>query len=65
MRNLNAKQKKILTEQFESYCIRTVEDLDEQEYDEVYNVNPHENFDSNADRFLYDLYIERKYPNAN
>lgn len=41
-----------------------IDELTEEEYWEVYNVNQHECFDSNANRFMGDLYCERKYGNA-
>jgi hypothetical protein len=64
MRNLNTKQKKMLKEMFELDEVFYCTDMNMKQYDKVHNVNPHENFDSNVDRYFEDLFNERKYHNA-
>ena len=54
MRNLNAKQKKMLTKMVEQGFTST-RDMSEEQYDEIAEVNFHETFWCNADRFMMDL----------
>ena len=62
MRNLNPKQKKLLTQVAKRMNYPTsVNDLPIYEYNTVFNVNPHENFDRNVDRFLFDLKMDVVY----
>lgn len=56
-RTLSASQKKALTQAFKT-GIKSIDDLLANhfpEYDTIYKMNPHENFDSNVERFLNDL----------
>jgi hypothetical protein len=64
MRNLNAKQKKMLTEMVDKGITLTW-DMTNEQYETIYQVNPHECFGSNADRYMTDIFFERKYRNAN
>jgi hypothetical protein len=58
MRQLTAKQQRLLKEQFKKNKIETVDELYPKVYDAIYNLNPHETFWQNADRFLSDLVFE-------
>ena len=60
MRNLSVKQKKALDEIFnERPSILFVEDLDADEINRIEEMNPHETFFQNANRYLYDLVVEK------
>ena len=56
MRGLNKKQKKILMKLFINEDVSNTLDMTIDELMEIYEVNPHETFDTNVDRFLHDLY---------
>lgn len=58
MRNLSASQKKELKKLFDQRRVTSCYDMSDAEYQRISNLNLHENFDSNADRFLSDLYFE-------
>ena len=62
MRNLSAKQKKELTKVLDQYG--TNWQLYADKIEAIYDLNPHECYDSNAKRFLQDLYFERLYKRA-
>lgn len=61
MRRLNAEQKKELVKfsnKFDSDwrdCGDALIDLER-----IYDLNPHEDYDSNSERFLNDLYVEKE-----
>jgi hypothetical protein len=41
--------------------ITSIYDITEEQYDKISNLNMHENFDSNANRFMTDLLFSKKY----
>lgn len=59
MRNLTAKQKKELKRLFDQRRVTSCYDMTDKEYQYISNLNLHENFDHNADRYLSDLYFEQ------
>jgi len=60
MRNLSVRQKKALDKIFnENPNILSVEDLDADEFNRIEEMNPHETFFQNANRYLYDLVVEK------
>ena len=61
MRNLNMRQKKMLTNFVNQHGVMNVDEMLEEDYQRIYEVNPHETFWSNANRFMIDLENERKY----
>jgi len=58
MRTLSKRQKKMLSDWIKStnpkQFIVADEDLGENLYWKIYKLNPHENFDSNVERFVSD-----------
>jgi hypothetical protein len=62
MRKLNAKQKKLLTQVARRMNHPTsINEIPFADYEAIYDVNPHEDFDTNADRFLFDLKAQVVY----
>jgi hypothetical protein len=62
MRNLSAKQKKALTKivkDNEGILIRNTMEMTIEELETIYEMNPHECFDSNVNRFLNDLNLDK------
>ena len=60
MRNLSVRQKKALDKIFnENPSIVIIEDLDADEINRIEEMNPHETFYQNVDRYLSDLNAER------
>ena len=57
MRRLSAQQKKALTEWRENNHADSIFtfDMDKETYNRIFNLNPHETFESNANRFMHDL----------
>jgi hypothetical protein len=55
MRKLNKKQTKILTQEFIKNHPKSVMDINPGILNDVYALNPHEDFEGNVDRFLTDL----------
>ena len=57
MRNLSAKQKKALKEWRETNHADSIftYDMDTETYDRIFNMNPHETFEANANRYMWDL----------
>ena len=66
MRRLNAKQKRAIEawawdfRRETKYLPYMMMQIDGDEYDRIFDMNPHETFESNADRFLSDLRSKRK-----
>ena len=60
MRRLNAKQKKMLTKLFEENGVTYVGMLNENQFNEIRNVNPHECCYQNANRFLQDRVFDSR-----
>lgn len=60
MRNLSVKQKNALRElKNATYGIVLLEDLNTDEINRIEEMNPHENFFQNANRYLNDLEFEK------
>ena len=57
MRTLSVRQKNELLRLFNESNVRSCDDMTREQYNRVSNLNLHENFDSNADRFLMDLHF--------
>jgi len=57
MRKLNAKQKKALTEWMEENHANSIFtfDMADETYEKIFEMNPHETFEANANRFMHDL----------
>ena len=60
-RKLTVKQKKLLTVAFNDYGIINVDDLNLNQYNEIYCLNEYETFWSDANRFLRDLSVLPKF----
>jgi len=66
MRKLNANQKRSILRHVEQHpewpqFVILEELLTETEYWRIYTMNPHENFDANADRYASDLIAKRMF----
>lgn len=61
MRNLTKKQQSMLKKEYQSRGVTDVERLPWTIYIAIYDINPHENFDANANRFLMDLHMDKVY----
>ena len=57
MRTLSVRQKKELMRLYNESGVKSCDDMTHDQYRRVSNLNLHENFDSNADRFLMDLHF--------
>jgi hypothetical protein len=64
-RNLSVKQKKEITtwakDKFARGGTVHISEMPEALYDKIYNMNPHETFDSNANRLIHDIHAEERY----
>ncbi len=66
MRTLSVKQKRMLDSWYSQYkgqfvCFIADETLTDEEYWAIYNVNQHECFDSNAERYIRDKVTQDLY----
>ena len=66
MRNLNNRQKKAIKKWVEesladNWNIYMIDQMDEDDANRILSWNDHETFWQNADRFINDLLVEKKY----
>lgn len=60
VRTLYKSQKKVL-DRLKYYGILSVENLPRSVYNELVRLNSYENLDTDIERYLSDMYFERKY----